>query len=336
MTHSTRSSSERRPVVRFDRAGFTLTELMIVVVLVGLIGSMLTTLLMRQQSFHRAVATVADARARMRDVATILPTDMRSISTIGGDILAFSDTSIQFRAFVGATILCNYVAGAPTVIELPPKQLASGNVLTSWINPPRPGDIAFLYNDSTQAGNVDDSWTPFQISDTVSSTNAAWCPSTNTPAYTTAADDGAQRYRLTLSAAPNQAQINLGAPIRLAREVRYSGYQGSDGNWYVGYQVCTYSGAMGVPGTCGTRDVLAGPIQAVNTDPATSGLYFQFFDKNNVQITTLALKDSIARANVVIRTTSQSLRRATRINAVATEIAGGDSLRFNIGFRNRI
>jgi prepilin-type N-terminal cleavage/methylation domain-containing protein len=270
----------RHPRLRrtHTRAGFTLTELLIVVVLVGLIGSMLTTLLMRQQSFHRAVASVADARARMRDVATIVPTDMRSISTVGGDVLALSDTSLQFRAFIGASVLCGYVAGSPTIIELPPKVLADSSVLTAWINPPGPGDIAFLYNDGTLSGNQDDSWTPIAVADTTSATNAAWCPSTNAIAYTTAADNGARRYRLTLASAPNQAQIKMGAPIRFAREVRYSGYQAADGSWYVGYQVCTYSGTMTTAGACGTRDVLAGPIQPVTADPNPSGLWFKYYN----------------------------------------------------------
>ncbi|HJQ20477.1 MAG TPA: prepilin-type N-terminal cleavage/methylation domain-containing protein [Gemmatimonadaceae bacterium] len=329
--------SPRRPR---SRAGFTLTELMIVVVLVGLIGSMLTSLLMRQQSFHRAVATVADARARMRDVATILPTDMRSISTSGGDVLVLSDTSMQIRAFVGASILCSYVAGSPTVIELPPKILSDSSVLTAWINPPRPGDMVYLYNDSTSAGNADDSWTPFAITDTASSTSSTWCPTSTS--FTHAGDNTARRYRLTLAAAPNQAQIKAGAPIRIAREVRYSGYQASDGNWYVGYQTCTYSGTMTTAGACGTRDVLAGPIQAVTTDENTSGLYFKYYNQKGTRLTwlpslTTASPDSaVARAEVVIRTVSQSLRRATRINVQNTEITGGDSLRFNIGFRNRI
>ena len=318
------------------RAGFTLTELMIVVVLVGLIGSMLTTLLMRQQSFHRAVASVADARARMRDVATIVPTDMRSISTVGGDVLALSDTSIQFRAFVGASVLCSYVGGSPTIIELPPKTLADSSVLTAWINPPRPGDIAFLYNDGTLSGNQDDSWTPIAISDTTSAANSAWCPSTNAIPYATAADNAQRRYRLTLASAPNQAQIKMGAPIRFAREVRYSGYQAADGSWYVGYQICTYSGTMTTAGACGTRDVLAGPIQPVTADANTSGLWFKYYNQTGAQVTSVASASTIARAEVVIRTTSQSLRRSTRINAVNTEITGGDSLRFQIGFRNRI
>ena len=318
-----------------NRAGFTLTELMIVVVLVGIIGTMLTTLLVRQQSFHRSVASIADARARMRDIATILPTDMRSISTVDGDIVDLSNTALQFRAFVGASVMCGVVAGSPTIIEIPPKNLSSGNVLTAWINPPVAGDLAFIYDDGAAAGNADDAWQPYVIQTVQSAADATWCPSTATPAYTTAADNAAVRYRITFTT-PLAASIKAGAPIRFAREVRYSGYQGSDGQWYVGYQTCAYSGTIANAGVCGDREVLAGPIQPVTASASTSGLWFQYFNQTGAEVTTTANARTVARADIVVRTTSMSLRRATRINAINTEIAGGDSLRFHIGFRNRI
>ena len=99
------------------RTGFTLIELLIVVSLLGIIGTMLTTIMVRQQRFHRAVMNVTDARARMRDISTIMPTDLRSISTAGGDLLVISDTSMHFRAFVGTSIMCRFQSAQ--VIELP-------------------------------------------------------------------------------------------------------------------------------------------------------------------------------------------------------------------------
>jgi prepilin-type N-terminal cleavage/methylation domain-containing protein len=314
------------------RRGFTLTELMIVVVLVGVIGTALTLLLMRQQRFHRAVVSITDSRARMRDVSTILPTDLRSISTSSDDILDISTNSIQFRAFMGTSIVCNYASA--TVIEIPPKNLTGGIVLTAWINPPAPGDIAYIYNDSTQAGNVDDTWTPFAITDTVSSTNSAWCASTLSPAYTVADDNAARRYRITLAAAPNQVQIERGAVIRFAKEVRYSAYQASDNQWYVGYQTCTANVNPALPGACGTTEMLAGPILPATADTTTSGLFFVFYDKEGTRLTALSAADTIARVSVGIRTTSESLRQAS--STALRSVSGGDSLRFVIGFRNRI
>src|SRR5437773_12442763 len=94
------------------QGGFTIIELTISITLLGIIGMLLTGILSRQQRFHRAVAEMTDARGRMRDIATILPTDLRSISTAGKDILGISDTSIQFRAFVGASVVCNFATGS--------------------------------------------------------------------------------------------------------------------------------------------------------------------------------------------------------------------------------
>lgn len=316
---------------RRSRAGFTLAELMITITLLGIIGGLLTTVLMRQQRFHRAVASIADSRARMRDVATILPTDLRSISTAGSDILAIDVNSIQFRAFVGAAVLCRYAAA--TIIELPPRVLASGSVLTSWISPPGPNDVAYLYDDGTLAGNADDRWTPFTITDTTSAANSTWCPSSNVPPYTQAADNAARRYRLTLGAAPNQAQIRIGAPIRFAREVRYSVYQAADNQWYVGYERCTPNADPTLPGVCANRELLAGPVLPATTDTLTSGLYFVYYNQTGGRITDVASASQIARISVGIRTTSESLRQATANN---TQFASGDSLRFVIGIRNRI
>jgi prepilin-type N-terminal cleavage/methylation domain-containing protein len=312
------------------RAGFTLAELMIVVVLIGVIGGALTSLLVRQQRFHRAIASVTDARARMRDVATILPTDLRSISTVDGDILALSLTSMQFRAFVGTSVVCDF-AGTQ-VIDIPPKQLASGNVLTAWINPPAVDDIAYIYDEGPEAGNADDNWDPFSITAVSSAVNTTWCPTSTT--FTTAADNGASRYQITLATAPNQARVQRGSVIRFAREVRYSIYQGADNQWYVGYERCTPNATFGLAGTCANREVLAGPVQPATNDAATSGLYFLFYDKDGGQITDVANSSQIARVDVGIRTTSESLRRAA--SNTNLQITGGDSLKFTIGFRNRI
>ena len=310
------------------RAGFTLTELMIVVVMLGIIGTALTSLLVRQQRFHAAVATMADARARMRDISTILPTDLRSISSAGQDILAYDLTSLQFRAFVGTSVLCKYAT--TTIIDLPPQNLASKNMLTSWINPPQVNDVAFIYNQGTAVGNSDDTWQPFTISAVTSAADATWCPATNVPAFATVLDAAATRYRLTLSAAPNQAQVISGAPIRLTREVKYSVYQGADNQWYVGYQTCAPNATFGLAGTCGTREVLAGPVLPATTDASTSGLYFLYYDQTGTALTALADKNKIARIDIGIRTTSSSLR------ANSSTTVAGDSIKFTVGIRNRV
>jgi prepilin-type N-terminal cleavage/methylation domain-containing protein len=324
----------RRAAAR-RRSGFTLTELMIVVVLIGLIGTALSVLLMRQQRFHRAVVSITDSRARMRDIATILPTDLRSVSSAGSDILAFDETSVQFRAFVGTSVACDYPnAASDSLIGLPPVRMASGTILSAWINPPAPGDIAYVYSDGTDVGNADDDWTRFTIVDTLPSTNASWCPSTNVPPFTTAADNGEKRYRLRLSAKPSATAHKAGAVIRFAREVKYSAYEATDGQWYVGYQVCTPDASPTTAGTCGTRELLAGPILPATSDTLTSGFFLVFYNQTGTRITDVALKAQIARVSIGIRATSESLRQASATGR--STIAGGDSLRIVVGIRNRI
>src|SRR5205823_5904478 len=131
-----------------------------------------------------------------------------------------------------------------------------------------------------------------------SGTSTANCP---TGTFTTAADNGgspATRYDITVAVAPNQATVKFGAAIRFAREVRYSAYQAGDNQWYVGYQTCTPSGVVGTAGTCGTREVLAGPILPATTDTTTSGFFFVYYDKDGNRITSATSASSIARISV--------------------------------------
>lgn len=325
MKTTSRNRILRRP------AGFSLTEILIVITLLGLIGTMLTSVLVRQQRFHRAVSSMTDARARMRDVATILPTDLRGLSTIGGDILAFTDTSLQFRAFLGTSIVCDW--RTTQIIGIPPKVMASGNVISAWIYPPAANDIAFIYDEGTEAGNADDDWTPYILTSTDDTVSTTICPSSTT--FTTAGDNTATKYVLRLPSAPDQTRIKPGAPIRFAREVRYSVYLASDAQWYVGFQSCTPHASLTSAGTCGTREVLAGPVKAASTDTTQSGLFFVFYNQSGGVVTSQANAGTIASIGVGIRTTSESMRQAAATKS-QTFITGGDSLRFTVGIRNRI
>jgi prepilin-type N-terminal cleavage/methylation domain-containing protein len=314
------------------RRGVTLIELLIAITMLAVIGGVLTNVLIKQQRFNRALTETADSRSRMRDIATILPTDLRGASSIGQDILSIGLASMQFRSSIGSSILCRIAGGA--VIELPPATLASGQVLTAWINPPKPGDVAFIYDDGAARGNADDSWRQFTIVDTTSSTNATWCPSVGVSPFTQPADDAQRRYRITLNAAPNPASIRVGAPIRFAREVRYSLFAASDNNWYVGYETCTPAAAPATPGACANREILAGPVRAATTDTTTSGLYFVYYRQDGTPITNVAQASLIARIGIGLRTSPQSMSQA--LQKLGGKQAGRDSLRLTVGIRNRI
>ena len=314
------------------RSGVTLIELVIVLTMLAIIGGLLTTVLIKQQRFNRALTETADSRSRMRDIATILPTDLRGASSIGRDLLDVGLTSMQFRASIGSSVLCQLAGGA--VIDLPPAALASGQVLTAWINPPKPGDVAYIYDEGAGRGNVDDSWTEFVITDTTSAVDPTRCPSAGVSPFTQVADDGQRRYRITLNAALDPMRIKIGAPIRFAREVRYSLFAASDQNWYVGYETCTPSGAVGVPGPCAGREILAGPVRPASTDTTSSGLYFLYYRQDGTPVTTAAGAAQIASVGIGMRTSPQSMSEALRkLGGMTT---GRDSLRLVVAIRNRI
>jgi len=313
-------------LVHRGRRGVTLIELIMAITVLGIVGGLLTNVLIKQQRFNRALTETADSRSRMRDIATILPTDLRGASSIGRDILTIGLTSMQFRSSIGSSVLCQLAGGA--VIELPPTTLASGQVLTAWINPPQPGDVVFIYDDGAGRGNADDSWAQFTIIDTTSAVNAAWCPSGGVDPFTQAADNGQRRYRITLNAVPNPLTIKVGAPIRFAREVRYSLFSASDANWYAP------SGAVGVAGACGAREILAGPVRAATADTTTSGLYFLYYRQDGAAITNAADAALIARVGIGLRTSPQSMQQA--LQKLGGSVAGRDSLRMTVAIRNRI
>lgn len=319
---------------RRRRSGYTMNELMIALVLMGLVSAALFQLLRRQQVFYRATDELAIARSQIRDVNMILPTDLRSSSSAGWDILDPQPTSVQFRSQIGSAILCQYNTVNTAQIYLPPAILTNGNTLTAWLYPPTVGDLAYVYNDSTKPGNADDSWNRYTITDTASAADPTWCAPTNTPAFDSAADNATPRYRITLNTALDSTKEKVGAPIRFMREVKYSLFQAKDSKWYLGYQKCTPNANPSTPGTCtDSIQAVSGPFLPATNDSTTSGLYFTYYDKYKNRVTSASNANQIARVDIILRTKTTSFRRATGQSGGIT--TRRDSLMLSVGIRNR-
>src|SRR5438128_12338071 len=93
-THSTR------------RAGFTLVELIITMVLVSFVAGAIVKLLLRQQRFYNSTTDLIQTRQQIRQAAAMLPSDLRGISSVGGDIYAMSDSALEFRSVFGSPVVC--------------------------------------------------------------------------------------------------------------------------------------------------------------------------------------------------------------------------------------
>src|SRR5213596_3798938 len=90
-------------------AGFTLIELVIAMVLMSLVGGAIVKLLLQQQRFYNSTSDLIQTRQQIRQAAAMLPSDLRGISSVGGDIYAMSDSALEFRSVFGSSVVCAHV-----------------------------------------------------------------------------------------------------------------------------------------------------------------------------------------------------------------------------------
>jgi prepilin-type N-terminal cleavage/methylation domain-containing protein len=297
---------------RTRRAGVTLVELMVVLVILGLVGAVIMRVVLRQQRFYAGAAEISSERADLRDLATALPTDLRGISSVGGDIYAMSDSSIDFRLPLGLSTVCVLGVGLTSVV-IPPASLASRSGVTTWTTAPVLGDSVLIYDEGATSGIGDDVWRPYKIS---GAPTAASCP--NATKFTSTAAEAAAGINLPLSAAL-PATTPQGSAMMFFRHAHYGLFLTTSGKTMLGYYDCP-------AGACGTITPIAGPfLPYANTG---SGVQFTYYDSTGAVTN---VKTNVARIDVVVRAQT----------AAPVALTGGnksyvrDSLAFSISLRNR-
>ena len=314
------------------RRGMTLIEIMISLVLLGIVGGVVMRVIMRQQRFYQGVNQIMTQRGQLRQATSVLPIDLRSLSSVGDDILAATDSSMEFMVNIGTGIVCEVVSG--TQVALPPETLASGQMLTSFYgygDPPK-GAMVYMYNDSSVVGNEEDRWQQFTLVDVHH--DAGRCLTS----FASIADAGKQRPILEVSSTePNDAltggpisrYINVGAPVRVMKRIRYALYQASDGKWYLGFS--TYDTSTS---TYGSLSPVSGPYDPYGT---ASGLGFRYYDVDGNEIASGAAaseREKIARVDLIARARTSANVRAAGIQNGANQ-QYRDSLAVSVMLRNR-
>jgi prepilin-type N-terminal cleavage/methylation domain-containing protein len=300
----------RRPAPR-RRAGFTLIELLVSLALFALVLAAVMGVLIRQQRFYASAADLIAVRTSLRELANTLPTDLRAISSGGGDIYAMSDSAIDFRLPSGASVVCSINAGR-TQITVPPVQLASRTGASGWVTAPVSGDSLFILDEGATTAAGDDSWPLFSITATPS---AGAC----TTFTGSAAEANAS---LTLNVSPAlPATVVVGSAIRFFRHAKYKLYQPAGStNWYLGYQECP-------GGVCGAMQAVSGPFLPYAAAGA-SGLRFTYRDSTGAVTATPA---NVARIDVTVLAQTRSI---VRMPGRADDYYR-DSLVVSIALRNR-
>ena len=300
------------------KSGFTLLELTVVLAILGVIGGAMGALLIRQQRFYRGANEMLYARQGVRDALEVLATELRGISA-QDTVRLLADSAIEIFAPIGGSVVCQGVGGAD--VGLPPLSTA-GNTLTWVLSQPDTGDLALLYHDDT--ANVGH-WERHRITGFGPRSLASTCPAASGLVRDEDVLAGRQGFEVSLDA-PLSSAVLRGAPVRFIRRGRYSLYRASDGDWYLGYRRCNAIG----PSVCGAIQPLSGPYRSYSSNPAGTGLLFEYFDSNGAHLDASSPLD-LGRVDISARAESRH-----HIGVEGHAFTPGDSATLSIAIRNRV
>ena len=242
------------------RRGFSLTELVVAVVIACAIGAAVLDSGLRQQRFFAAAARFDAARTSVRQAADILSADLRPLSPRDGDLYVLAPDFVEFRLLLGASVLCT-IAAARDAAVLPPLRAASALGLTSWVSSPVAGDTVLVF-DEGGSGAADDRWTRHVL--TADPSAGANCPTAS--GFTSSAAEAAAGWQIQIRP-PLAASVAPGAPLRFVRRARYELYRAADAKWYLGFVDCL-----------STRMTPCAVVQPVSGPYDAAGIRFGYLD----------------------------------------------------------
>lgn len=274
--------------------GFTLVELMVGLLLLGIISVGIYRVLVKNQQLYVTQSQKIDVQQNLRAGSAILPSELREIDAVDGDILGMGSDSITIRAFRVFSIACTppVLGGSLTGLTLNVRQ-----ALTFGVRNFQSGDSILVYyeGDSTKRG--DDTWARGVV--------------TAGPAASTCPTDLKGSYLMTISLAAgtwtNTAGSMLkGAPVRAFETVTYRNTQASDGNYYLSYR--NSSGLT----------PLVGPLER-------HGLAFSYYDSTGAVTATAA---NVKRIRIALN--YQSAQPVRQANGSISNILQSDTIQVTL------
>jgi len=238
------------------RRGSGLLEVVVALPLIALIGTVVVQLLL---TVHRQVVREdgsIGATRELRQGAYILASELRGLRA--RDVVAWSDTSIEFDATVGTGVVCAVNQGASTVDLIDDDEAEAVAVSSDadvlavvWNQPVQAGDRVMLWATARVGSGVGPADSLRATYHTLrSTTGGSQC--VGSPLLAPAA----VTVRLSL-ADSLESPIQVGTPARVTRRTRYSLYRAGDGDWFLGRRTRSAAG----------WDVIqpvAGPLQSAS------------------------------------------------------------------------
>lgn len=282
--------------------------------ILGIVGSVLAKIMMGQQRFFQRSVEQMAVRRELRTSINLLPAELRGMASTGGDIVAFTATSLTFRSTIGVAFVC--AKGSTTSIDIPP--LNSSKAITSaWYTQPGVGDTLFaLRNDSS--GVKGEYWSAHRI--TAVSSSIAYCPAS---IYSDLINDATKlRYRFTVTPVLPDSVV-VSSPIRFTRTGRYALTQQASGRYYL-------TRAEYVNGVWSSDVPVSGPYMAPGVN-GLGGFAMTFYDSTGASVASAVNAAKIARVDVTLR--AQGLSGSGKFGSSTTSVI--DSVAFRIALRNR-
>lgn len=265
------------------RAGVTLTELAVALALFGLIATILLHLLRDHQRFQTGAMQIIETRQSVHGAIDLAIPQLRAVAP--QDILAYSDSSLTFRAPLGVAVICA-LDSTRSILTFssrgdPPIPILGGGAA------PRAGDSMLVLDLAAPWNATADGWRAVAITTDPTPAVCPVAPLGVARRYGGAAGGWAVRV-----SAPMPPSVDPGTPAWPYHVATLSHYRASSGEWMLGYQSCA-------GGSCTVRQPLSGPYR-----PARGGgLVFGLFDTTGVRVTSAA---ATARVDIIARADSRS------------------------------
>ena len=189
--------------------GFTLAELLIALVVMGLVAAALARMFITQQRLTVAQVEQASMQANVRTGTLILANELRELATgvSGGmDIQGFNATTLTYRAMRSMALACRVTLTRVYVRTTP---IFGARPITAT------RDSMLLFVEHDPATSADDEWVSLPITGIVASTCL----------------DGSPALRLSSAGVPAATEIRLDAPVRTYEVMELAPVLAGGHNW---------------------------------------------------------------------------------------------------------
>lgn len=258
--------------MRNDR-GFTLVEILVALVLLGIVSTALYQLLVSNQRLYRSQVQRVAVNESARGVISVLPTEIRELNARDGDVIAMTSSSLTYKSMQALYFQCT----APNTGSL--EIVLDRSVFYGLTAINAADDSVLIFSEGDSTTRSDDGWLSASVTSTTAGTA---CPGTQ-PSITVG---------LAGVSAGQLATVLSGAPARTFRPAQILVYADAAGDWWLGGRLYQKSA-----GAWGATQAIVGPL-------SSTGLALTFADSAG---NTTASLTAVARVGITVQ--SQSAER---------------------------